>query len=525
MGLRTSMVVAVLFMAVPLAAQDRRGEVEALFRGVSVRADFIVVLDASGSMKPLVAEVRRALPELVRQLPEGDHLSVLRFAERADEYLPDRDIRESERRALAEEVGRLAEPTGQRTDLGAGIERTLKEVNRPGFGDIQIVFFITDFCHEPPDGSPYRGAVIGGGPCRTLNVDRLAETARRTLEGHKVRVIALALPGTNAEGYEALRRVFPNTYRVDITLSNLGAYFDRFKREIALEKAGVLAQEEVRHATVTVEVPTREFELKGGDSAEVTIRASHSMSHLSASLALDRVDFTASSPDLAFELTPSTLAAKPGETVEWRGRLTLKPQPDRVEKERTLRFEGTLAVRVSATAEPREALLQLNVEPRLPAADATATLRTATKVGWTMTALVLLFGGIGLAAVVVLGLLTCMLRRARPAHLSGTLRVTHRVGADERVLATKSLNQVRLKDLTLGSGQNCGLRVDGPGVAAVHCRLFARRGGICGGRVWQVIEVFNEPIRVRARTYKGTHVASGPGTTFEMGEVKVEWRT
>lgn len=528
--LRISTIVVLLFVVGPLFAQekkgevDKRGQVEVLFAGTRARADFIIVVDASGSMRALVAEVRRALPDLVRQLPEGDHLSVLRFAERADEYIPDRDIRDSERAALVDEVQRLAEPTGRYTDLGAGIERTLRELNRPGFGEIQFVFFLSDFCHEPPPDSPYRGERIGNGPCFAVPVDRLAEEAHRTLVGHKVRVIALALPGTNREGFEALRRVFPNTYRVDITLANLGAYFERFRREVALEKASVLAQEEVRQGQVGVEIPNREFRLKGGQFAEVVVRARHSMAHLSASLTLDRVDFRPSSPDLALELQGSTLLAKAGETVEWRGRLFLKPQTEGIEKERTLHFDGTLSVRVVAVAEPREALLQLNVEPSVKGAEATVTLTAETKVGWSTISLVLLFGGIGIVALLLLGFVACLLRRSRPAYLVGTLRVTHRVGTNERVLGNMSLSKERLKEVTLGSGQNCGLRFDGPGVAAVHCRLYAERAGLCGGRLLQAIEIFNEPIRMGGRTYQRTRLAAGPGTTFEMGEVRVEWR-
>src|SRR5207248_684459 len=99
-------------------------------------------------------------------IQEGDRLSVVFFANsnskrdsadcNTDLPIPSTMIDSSSSRAdIKNSIGRLCKPNGATTDLGEAVTKTLKELNLPGGNSLKIVFFFTDFIHEPPEDSLY----------------------------------------------------------------------------------------------------------------------------------------------------------------------------------------------------------------------------------------------------------------------------------------------------------------------------------------------------------------------------------
>ena len=133
-------------------------ELFALFGVDAVPADFVVVVDTSGSMSqgenPPYPAVLGAYQSLVDSIPDGDNLSVLTFDSSPNLAFQGEISSESREQAKA---ALPAEARGQATDIGSAIDATLRRLERADASDVQLVLFLTDGQHQPAAGSAYPG--------------------------------------------------------------------------------------------------------------------------------------------------------------------------------------------------------------------------------------------------------------------------------------------------------------------------------------------------------------------------------
>lgn len=131
-------------------------ELKRLFDLDKQHADYVVVVDSSGSMKPLWPAVVRGLDAFIQAVPDGEHLSVIFFDTKAtnSRVLP-RTLDGSTRLDLSRELQALTPPAGANTDLGLALDKTVSELARPGANQLQFVFFLSDFAHDPAAGSSF----------------------------------------------------------------------------------------------------------------------------------------------------------------------------------------------------------------------------------------------------------------------------------------------------------------------------------------------------------------------------------
>lgn len=251
---------------------DRSDELKSLARqlGASdLRADYILVVDCSTSMnKPLGGAggqtrfdaVRAAVRAFLEQLDAGEYVSILHFGRYVRPGVTPREMpAEPERRsALLNEVSSWPAPSGDLgnfTDIGAALEATLQELNRPGHSELQIVFFLTDGIHEPPPGSRY--ASTSGAAW-----DSLSTLAAKRLEERAVRVFALGLG--NATDIRLVRKVFPHAVITEGDYEALKAFFQRNKEEVLRQKVAALVQERLTGAQPSVSAPATVSVTAGG---------------------------------------------------------------------------------------------------------------------------------------------------------------------------------------------------------------------------------------------------------------------
>ncbi len=500
-------------------AEDRRPEVAALFAGVRGSNDVVLVADGSWSMRDVFrGQIQPALPGLIGELADGDHFSLLRFANFASEALPDRTLSPDTRAVLQREAAKLAEPmpTDTRTDLGAAIERTLGELTRPGFSPTQIVIFISDFCHEPPAGSRYSARPIPADPrrCYFLPSDSLVDTAQRVLLGHRVRVIALALEDSNSQGFEAFRRVFPGAYRVDVTGAGLGSYFDRLRREIAYERLAALVADELKHAqpTAVLEVPPQA--VKAGSAVPFDVRVGNPMPHLSLRVVVRHAALADPGAGFDLSVTSEPLIVAPGATGLVKGTLLVHSRPTSWRLKRAVGLAQEATIELAITAEPATGIAQLNLEPGLPAVRLSERVVVKVWQGWSagvvLAALAAAVAGVALAAVAVLG----WFRRRRPAPLDGRLTVFLPDGP-----ATLDLTGMLVA--VAGSAAGCDLKI--PDAVPQALRFFARRGGLSGGQVLARIDV-HQACRINGQAAgAGSVWAGGRGTRIEVAGTTLRW--
>jgi Mg-chelatase subunit ChlD len=198
----------VLLLAGPArAARERTGSV-----------DVFIVLDESGSMKPIFEKVTAFVGEsLVRDyLEPGDYLCLIGFSDRPRIRVSQRLSSAEEKENLAEIVGRLNVVPQGYTDMGRALEETLRQLERLAHpAHQQIVLILTDGVNQPQRDSPYYFPVradAGGGlaPPSDFNDRFLAQVERLRRQGFRTHVVGI---GTDTDA-----RKLGETLGADYTL-------------------------------------------------------------------------------------------------------------------------------------------------------------------------------------------------------------------------------------------------------------------------------------------------------------------
>lgn len=241
----------------------------AAFAGVSQAADHIMVIDTSGSMGSYWSAVMGAIADYTDALPDGDHVSIVCFdTEATNSRVLPRTLDERSRRELRAELLALPRPRGQRTDLGRGLTKLVDEVARPDAHTLQFVFLVSDFVHEPADGSAFTSTSADAPPWRDL-----ADRAQLAVEPRLVQNFALLLPldGRVGRDLPLVRSVLGETEGVPIVNQDtLREWFARRKAEIVRAKLRVLVRRDVARG---VQLEFRPSE--GGAALAVTSAMQH----------------------------------------------------------------------------------------------------------------------------------------------------------------------------------------------------------------------------------------------------------
>jgi len=172
----------------PFAARERAGNV-----------DVFLVLDESGSMKPIFSKVTAFVSEaLVRDyLEPGDYLCVVGFSSEARIRVSQRLSSEAEKENLGELVRTLNVVPQGYTDMGRALEEALKQLERLSDpSHQQVVLILTDGVNHPPRESPYFAPVkrdTGKGlpPTSDFNERFLAQVKTLSDEGFRTHVVGI----------------------------------------------------------------------------------------------------------------------------------------------------------------------------------------------------------------------------------------------------------------------------------------------------------------------------------------------
>lgn len=229
-----SFVIVTLIPAARSAARERVGHV-----------DVFIMLDESGSMKPVFGKVTAFIAEaLVRDyLEPDDYLCMVGFSDAPR-------IRVSQRLGSAAEKGNLIEivrdlnvvPEGH-TDMGRALEATTRQIETLAHPAHQpIVLVVTDGLNQPPRDSAYFNPVrpdrgVGFAPPSSFNAAFLEQACRCTARGHKIHVVGIGLE-TDAE---SLARALSGThtilrsFQIDELRGALAGFWDETINLVALD--------------------------------------------------------------------------------------------------------------------------------------------------------------------------------------------------------------------------------------------------------------------------------------------------
>lgn len=278
-----------------------------VFGVADVPGDFVVVVDTSGSMSagtnPPYPRVREAFSAFVDAVPEGDNLAVVTFDTDPrvsfDQVLT-ADNRDEAKAALP------AEADGDKTDIGAALEATIRRLDRPDSAQNQTVIFLTDGAHEPPRGSTYPGA---SGP----EWDALRTQADGIGSVHDLLVLGVALGERGGSGIELVRQVFGSPEINAMPADQLPDFFRESVRRSQVARLRTLVDEETARG---VRVGSSEVTALAG-TIETEVEVTSDLQHLPVDVTIASVSATDDDGAAvrARVISPERRTLGPGETA------------------------------------------------------------------------------------------------------------------------------------------------------------------------------------------------------------------
>ncbi|HWP41744.1 MAG TPA: vWA domain-containing protein [Blastocatellia bacterium] len=465
---RASLVLACILLLTP-AARGRQGDLSTLnekFGKAGLRADFVIVLDTSGSMRAFWDTVKSSIADFIDSIPDGDYVSILYFDAQAGDLVTPRQVTSENRAAFRQQVLDLAPPSGGFTDLGQGINRTLDELNRPNANPLQFVFTFTDFAHDPPQASAWRSRSCSGAAWRDLQAKK-----RRLVDdqGHVVKSYALKLPigGHVGRDLGLFECVFSNVEQVQIVdRASLRDWFDRRRAEIARDKIKIQAEDEIKNRGVEVSLADASpFETGPGKESQLRLvlrsrlkALDVRLSGLALSINDDRYRATSPGEDVILA---------PGETREVAFTVNNSSEGGCfIEKSEPLSL--TAGFTAASTFLPEGELKVLNLDPVRPVS-AAINIDARVVCGYPLWQ-ILLAGLLVAGAAVFSGIK--LWDSFKPAYLEGLIQDEARpVGG--RAVQRRFKRRERLKEVSIGSAES-DIELHGAESEA-RIKLIARR--------------------------------------------------
>lgn len=214
-----------------------------IYQADSKRADYIIVIDQSGSMKNYWANVKSGIGALIKSLPDEDYVSILGFSSQCQALVVPRKLNHSSKNELISQINQLPNPTGQRTDLFEAIDKTLDEINRPNSNELKFLFFITDFINDPPSNTRWNNTNIH---ILKEKYERIVGQTERLL---KLYALQLPLDINAGRDYDRFANIFHTiSSPIFLNQSTLLEWFDRLKAEIEREKLRMIVENDIKDA-------------------------------------------------------------------------------------------------------------------------------------------------------------------------------------------------------------------------------------------------------------------------------------
>lgn len=464
------------------AAPATRDEVYAALGVSQVAGHYVVMVDVSGSMREggRYERVKASLRSFLAALAPDDRVDLIAFADSAKVVHDGPAGRSPDR--VVDKLPRTA--NGKHTDIGAALEKGLRQLRLPGTPQIATVVLLTDGRHDPPAGSAYPFE-------QGYAWNQLARTGRSL---RKTSLTAYAVPLAGSTGAPLLAKVHPGArILAPASIDRLGAQLEQPKSAARAAKARSVLGDDAAHG-VQVTWPAAGPLDAGRTRLEVRLRSTASkiplvVDHLT--VRSDRPDVRVTVPGGPVELPPGGTATVPV-TVEWDAGPRRAAPLARVEAATTLSLSGDVG---SPWADVLTGDLGMTFAPRLDGGATPAPLSAQRgSLPWWAAGLVLLL---------VLAALAWWWRGRRlTPPLGGTLRVRAPDG-EERELPLEG----RRVALTAGSA---GL----PGYGEVT----AARSAVSSAEIRLLIRY--SPNGAATGRETGT---CGPGETVELGGAEFTW--
>lgn len=424
-----------------------------LFGVATVPADFVVVVDTSGSMSqgqnPPYPSVLEAFRSLVDSIPDGDNLSVLTFDSSPNLVFQDR-VTAASRVQARDALPRVAK--GKATDIGSALDATLRRLERADASDVELVIFLTDGQHQPAAGSAYP-ATSG------QEWDALRARAQQVAASHNTLVLGVGLGDQGAGGIELLRQVFGSPEINSLPAQQLPDFFRESVRRSQLARLAKLVDQELANRVeVTSTASTR---LAKSFETDVTLESHLKKLPVDVAIAGVKVKDANGDPVDAEIVGDRSLRIGPDGTAT----VTIRIEPqveDPGFQVPPVTEENQFDVVLDATYQvlPKDLLARVTTTPTTGTVNGTHVVDASRTFGRTIREVVTFLAILALVALILLWLYRRFIQLPK---LVGVFVVDKAVDADRAVIPLKGKKQrITAKDV--------------PGAGGAKVELFTRRG-------------------------------------------------
>lgn len=475
-------------------------------------ADFVILIDKSRSMRTLWPQVQSAVSSFVDAIPDNDYLSVIAFGDKGEYLGTPTLVNPATRSTIKQSIAALEEPEDGNTDLGKAFERCLNELNRPNGNKLKFVFFLTDFNHDPPSGSPYAQSKD---PHHRV-WQELVQRRQNELSGKVLEVFALLLPlgGQVGRDISLGEAIFPGIEKVPIRRETLGPWFERRRAEIARDKLKAYVHDDLQRQ------PTIE-------KLEVELPLMRTQGHIFALVRppkVQMVDFgqlhlskafvtLGSGSDTDFKIEPSN-----EQTITFNSEALQRVKIADVYCHENPWVRRGLERQIQVSLEG-----QLNTEPGKEIVTLNLLASPSFKIEKASTVVIpcglLPWWAYVIAGLVLLAVVAGVLRYIRPEYLVGELSV---IGITKR----KILKSEKKKELIVGAvakGQGVAVPNANWRLAVRAFRPIGRDGKPRGSYARMESGSGKLVTKGKRQTLSGSWIKLPRGSTLEIGETRVSW--
>lgn len=490
-----------LALAPARGADDAQAQLVGAYAARPVRADWLFVLETGGESKAAADAARTDIAAFVEVVPEGDTVEIIGWHTRASIALPNTRVKDDGRAALVEQIRTLEFASAKDRDLGAALSAAASTLDRAGGGDVQFLFFTSNFCHAPTFASDWDS---GGRGCRAVRgLDKIAKGFGEGREDGQPLLVTTLFPmptpstPVHEPGVDAARSIFDGAGDVMVSEEPLGAWLAEQRPQVAFTRVVPLARADAARLHLTARVVT--------PPTPTSPRATLSLATGLRDLGL-RVDGL--TVEGATTTAASPLALRPDGVVDVDLPLgvpafSLLPRSETLEFDVVLRGDGTL--------QPDTGLRAAGLDPSHPGLEVRVPITLTRSYGVSLPLALLVYGGGGMALLVG----GVWLRgRLAPRRLGGAF-VYRRGGGPRRVLDIHELDEAPIVVRPEGE-----LGVGRPQDAVLILRMvrtFLRTHAEVEIRAGAEVEINTR------RVTAGRHRIVAGATSFQFGDYRLTW--
>ncbi|MCK4353261.1 VWA domain-containing protein [candidate division WOR-3 bacterium] len=419
------------------AQETQPADLQTLFQARRPKADFILLLDTSLSMRPYFYTVLDALEPLVNALPDSDQIFIYRFDNVPIRLcaMPIYEVKQNLQNYLPQA------PVGLKTDIGAALESAVNEIERRDAAPLQFIFFLTDGKNDPPSESRFFRQ-------RQQSWDSLLQRGRKA--SRKCYIKAYGLGIGKQTGIVLLNKVFRNVELLPTSPRYLKNTIKRVRETLVKEwlRGAVTRELQDSYIEILPEDKACKWRVVRNRSVSVKFHLKSAYSHLHIPFTFQKTSMTTDKGkrlSTKLLLETATFNLRPGSQETFK--LILQPPPSRFSfGKKRITITDTLSFNVSASFPQEQEIQSLGLKPNVNIEGLKQPFSLVQEIGVSIIFFIVLFLSLGMVVF------TFSKTRIQSETVFGKVILPKG--------KTQKLDECHKKEITIGKEAGCDIRLE-----------------------------------------------------------------